>query len=83
MEKTVTEEPAIFGESGPFTLIHAEDLSEVTAFLSERGVAARPAPGGPALFKLKFEGLSGEDARALMRELMRTRAVRGTAARNP
>ena len=70
----MTEEPTIFGERGPFTLIHAEDLPEVQAFLSKRGVETKPVPGGPALFRLQFEGMSGEDARALMRELMRTRA---------
>jgi hypothetical protein len=77
MENDVTEEPAIFGEKGPFTLIHADDLSEVTAFLSARGVETKPAPGGPSLFRLQFSGMSGEDARTLMRELMRTRAGLG------
>jgi hypothetical protein len=72
----VTEEPTIFGETGPFTLIHAEDMPEVTRFLSERGVARTSGPGGPSLFRIQFEGISGEDARVLMRELMRTRVGR-------
>jgi hypothetical protein len=66
----MTEEPKVFGEQLPFTLIHGDDLNEVVRFLSERGIAFTRVPSGPSLYKLQFLGVSGETVRLLMRELV-------------
>jgi len=66
----MTEEPKVFGEEQPFTLIHGDDLNEVVRFLSERSIAFTRVPSGPSLYKLQFLTASGETVRSLMRELL-------------
>ena len=70
----MTEEPRVFGEQQPFTLVHGDDLSEVTRFLSERDVEFTRLMTAPSLYKLQFSKISAEEARELFQELVRGEA---------
>ena len=71
----MTEEPKVFGEASPFTLVHGDDLNEVTRFLDDRGVLFSRTVSGPSLYKLQFPGDRAENVRQMMRELFAKSAV--------
>ena len=72
----MTEEPNVFGEAPPFTLVHGDDVNEVTQFLKDRGVLFSRTVSGPSLYKLQFMGERAENIQRLMRELFARSAIR-------
>jgi hypothetical protein len=72
----MTEEPKVFGEAPPFTLVHGDDLNEVMRFLDDRGVLFSRTLCGTSLYKLQFMGERAENIERLMRELFSRSAVR-------
>jgi hypothetical protein len=65
----MTEEPTVFGDAPPFTLVHGDDLNEVTRFLSNRGVTFNQTTSAPSLYKLQFMQERADTIQKLMREL--------------
>ncbi len=72
----MTEEPTVFGEAPPFTLVHGDDLNEVTRFLDDRRVVFSRTLSGPSLYKLQFLEERAENVQRLMRELFSRSALR-------
>ncbi|HUO07332.1 MAG TPA: hypothetical protein VM008_03300 [Phycisphaerae bacterium] len=65
----MTEEPKVFGDAPPFTLVHGDDLNEVARFLADRGVKFNQTTSAPSLYKLQFMQERAETIQKLMREL--------------